>query len=104
MATYDRVLFLYLKFLNLPYPQPEFSFHPRRRWRFDYAWIEPKVALEIEGGVWTQGRHNRSKGFIGDLEKYNAAVILGWKVLRVIPEQVLSGDAVKLIRPLLQGD
>jgi len=102
MATYDRILFMFLKALNLPYPQPEYKFHPYRRWRFDYAWIDRKVALEIEGGVWTQGRHNRAKGFIGDMEKYNAAMILGWKVLRVLPTQVVSGEAVKLLRPLLE--
>lgn len=35
--------------------EPEFvrehRFHPTRRWRFDFAWPDEKVALEVEGGT-----------------------------------------------------
>jgi very-short-patch-repair endonuclease len=60
----------------------EYRFHPVRRWRFDMAFPEPKVAVEIEGGVWTGGRHVRGKGFRKDCEKYNTAAAMGWRVLR----------------------
>ena len=48
---------------HMPGYNKEFSFHPERRWRFDYAWPALKVALEIHGGVFTNGRHTRGKGF-----------------------------------------
>ncbi len=74
---------------NLPEPDQEYRFHPFRRWRFDFAWPEDKLAVEIEGGTWVNGRHNRPKGFEADCEKYNAATLLGWRVLR------FTGDMVR---------
>jgi hypothetical protein len=76
----------------------EYRFHPRRRWRFDWAWPSARVALEIEGGAWTQGRHTRGKGFVADMEKYNAATLAGWRVLRVTPQQFENGEAGRLVR------
>lgn len=60
----------------------EHRFHPTRRWRFDLAIPEHRIAIEVEGGVWTRGRHTRGSGYLADLEKYNAAAALGWTVLR----------------------
>jgi very-short-patch-repair endonuclease len=68
--------------------QEEYRFHPYRRWRFDIAVPDLMVAVEIEGGIWSGGRHTRGKGYQGDMEKYNAAQMLGWKVLRYTPDQV----------------
>lgn len=65
-----------------PVPVAEYVFAHPRRWRFDRAFVEERVAVELEGGVWTRGRHQRPAGFIGDLEKYNAAALGGWLVLR----------------------
>ncbi len=67
-------------------PEAEYQFHPKRRWRFDHAWVEYKIALEIDGGAWSNGRHTRGKGFLGDMEKLNEAVISGWRVLRCTPQ------------------
>lgn len=71
---------------GLPLPVEEFRFHPTRKWRFDLCWPAAKVALEIEGGVWTNGRHVRGTGYLNDIQKYNAAVLLGWKVFRTTPQ------------------
>ena len=60
----------------------EYRFHPTRKWRFDYAIPSHLIALEVEGGVWTGGRHIRASGFLGDMEKYNNAALLGWRVFR----------------------
>jgi len=60
----------------------EHSFHWHRRWRFDYACPAAMIAVEIEGGVWTGGRHTRGKGFLRDIEKYNEATAMGWRVFR----------------------
>jgi hypothetical protein len=75
---------------------PEHKFHPERRWRFDFAAPGAMVALEIEGGVWVRGRHSRGAGMIADMHKYNAAVSLGWSVIRVTP-QMFEGEWVHLV-------
>lgn len=62
--------------------EEEHKFHPVRRWRFDFADVANKIAIELEGGVWIRGRHNRGSGYIKDTYKYNEAVKLGWRVLR----------------------
>jgi very-short-patch-repair endonuclease len=75
---------------NLPLPVREFRFS-KRRFRFDFAFPDRKVAVEIEGGGWIYGRHHRPKGYEMDLEKYNLAQYLGWKVFRFTP-QMLEND------------
>lgn len=77
---------------GIPEPALEHRFHPVRKWRFDLAWPEAKVALEIEGGVWVQGRHTRGSGFEADLEKYNVAQLMGWMVLRYSTGQIKAGE------------
>ena len=67
---------------GIPTPKLEYRFHHKRRFRFDLAWREVKVAVEIEGGDWIRGRHQRPDGFNKDCEKYNLAAELGWVVLR----------------------
>lgn len=75
---------------GLPEPIAEFRFAPPRKWRFDWAWPLRKCAIEVEGGAFSGGRHTRGAGFLKDMEKYNAAVLGGWKVLRVTPATLLS--------------
>ena len=75
----------------------EFYFHPIRKWRFDFA-IGSKVAVEIEGGIWTQGRHTRGSGFIKDCIKYNTAAAMGWKVFRFPSEMVKDGSAIEFLK------
>jgi len=83
-----NVVFVIARKLGLSAPEREYRFDPERRWRFDYAWPSLKVAVEIEGGIWIRGRHVRPTGYLADLEKYNRAVVLGWRVLRYAPHQL----------------
>ena len=92
----------------------EFRWHPKRRWRADFLIVGPSlvanadldrdffkvhlILVEIEGGVWTQGRHTRGSGFIADCEKYNHASALGWKVFRFVPEMIKSGEAIEFLK------
>lgn len=78
-------------------PIPEFKFHPFRRWRFDFAIRELGIAIEVEGGVWTYGRHNRADGFLRDMEKYNAAAARGWRILRCQPDGLLAEEFIALV-------
>lgn len=83
---------------HVPTPTVQYRFAPPRRWRFDLCWPAPQmVALEVEGGVWTQGRHTRGSGFIGDIEKYNEAAIRGWLLVRVSYAMIGDGSAVAVI-------
>ena len=78
-----------------------FASEIRRRWRFDFALPKHKIGIEIEGGAWSNGRHTRGAGFIADLEKYNAAVVLGWRVLRFTPQQIKQAETYELISKLV---
>ena len=79
----------------------EYRFHPTRKWRFDYALPAYRIALEVEGGVWTGGRHTSPQGFLGDMEKYNAATLMGWRLFRVTPQQQYTKATVDLLRQAL---
>lgn len=79
----------------------EYRFHPERRWRFDYAWPDKKIALEQEGGVWIRGGHTTGKGIERDIEKYNEAIRLGWYVVRATPRMIQRGDIFSLLDYLL---
>lgn len=82
----------------------EYKFHPVRKWRFDYAIPSAFVALEVEGGVWTGGRHVSPKGFLNDMEKYNTATLMGWSVFRTTPEDLYTGKTIDLLKSAIYGD
>ena len=86
---------------ELPTPETEHRFHKVRRWRFDFAYPEYKVAVEVEGGIWSRGRHTRGKGFQQDCTKYNEAALLGWLVLRVTARHIEDGRALVWLRRAL---
>lgn len=75
----------------------EYQFAVGRKWRFDFCWPAQKVAAEIEGGIYSGGRHTRGKGFEEDATKYNEATLLGWRVLRFTGSMVRSGTALNLV-------
>ena len=77
--------------------QAEYRFC-ERRWRFDFAEPNVKLAIEIEGGVWIKGRHIRGSGFIKDIEKYNKAIELGWTILRYTPQQLNKTETYSQIK------
>lgn len=87
---------------GIPSPTAEYRFHGDRRWRMDYAWLDQLVALEVEGGAFSGGRHTRGAGFRKDLEKYNTAASEGWLVLRCLPEQLLTQATIDLVRHTLE--
>ena len=93
------VLETHLKELGLLFWE-EYPFCEDRKWRADYALLEngAKVLIEIEGAVWTQGRHTRGSGFEKDCVKYNFAAALGYKVFRFPTGQVLRGEAKEFLK------
>ena len=103
-ADLELELLSQIRLLDLPEPEREYRFHPVRRWRFDYAWPSRMVAVEIEGGTWTGGRHTNPAGFEKDCEKYNNAALLGWRVMRFTSGMVRSGEAVQMIEKELRHE
>lgn len=81
----------------------EHVFHFTRKWRFDYAIPALKVAIEIDGGVWNYGRHNRAQGYINDMEKLNTAASLGWVVLRFTTNDRLKTSTLDFIKKTVEG-
>lgn len=102
MSKPDYNFFLeWCKANHLPDPIPEYKFHETRRWRFDFAFLDSKLAIEVNGGVWKNGRHNRGAGYLKDLEKLNEAAACGWKVLQFTPSQIFTMYALDLIKRIL---
>lgn len=87
-ATYITAVKLASKAVKLPVPEAEFKFHPTRKWRFDFAYPTRRIALEVDGGVWSGGRHGRGSGIIKEHEKFNAAASMGWRIFRCTPQTV----------------
>lgn len=83
----------------------EYKFHPIRKWRFDYAIVEYKIAIEVEGGIWRKGggAHSRPANIIRDIEKYNQAAVSGWVVIRVTPQELISNKTIRLIKSALEN-
>jgi len=108
MKHNENVVFAFFKAFGIPRPMVEHKFHPHRKWKFDYCWVlfycnlpVVRVALEVEGGVWRGGRHTSGAGFMKDMEKYNAAALLGWRVLRCTPEDLLKTKTAEMIKEAL---
>lgn len=88
-----------LKIHNIKGFDREVTFHPKRKWRFDFANGFLLIAIECEGIVGDgKGRHQTAKGFSEDCQKYNEAAVLGWLVLRFTKSQIASGEAVRLTK------
>ena len=79
----------------------EYVFHPTRKWRFDFAIPSAMLAIEVDGGLFRGGRHNTGKGMLADMEKFNEALCLGWRVLRVGGPHIKSGEAIEWTKQLL---
>jgi hypothetical protein len=78
--------------VGFPDPVTELLFHPKRKWRFDYAWPASMIAVEIHGGIHSGGRHTRGRGFVEDRVKMNEAALLGWTVIEATPEHIKTGQ------------
>ena len=111
MSKAEELLLYQITVVGLPEPMREHRFHPVRRWRFDFAWPEIKFAVEVEGvtrygrnanGSMRLGRHQTAKGIEADLEKYEAAMLLGWDVYRCSQGMVKSGVALTTIEKLIE--
>ena len=103
--------------VDYPMPTEEVMFANKtafkRQWRFDFVWNDEgqKVAVEVDGGAWLskvggKGRHTTGVGFEGDCDKLNAAVVLGWRVLRYTPSMIKRDPVgcIELVKLVLDGN
>jgi very-short-patch-repair endonuclease len=97
----EETLALHLRADKLPAFKRNYKFHPSRKWMIDFAWPDLKIAVEVEGGTYSQGRHVRAQGFEDDCEKYNAMVEMGWTLYRYTSRMVQDGRAIDQIRRVI---
>jgi hypothetical protein len=109
---------------GIPKPEFEHRFHPTRKWRFDMCWdldreiqmgdsvvlglhvetgryVKCMVYLEVQGGIWIKGGHNRGAQMKKDWEKANEASALGWRGIWVEPKDLLTKQTADVIRRCL---
>lgn len=99
MASHlEKKFTLFWKALGGPELKPEVRVCATRRWRFDFAHEPTRVAFEIEGGVWTGGRHTRGSGYSKDCEKYNEAALAGWTVFRITGAMITTPNIERLVK------
>jgi len=92
----SKFLFLW-RCLDGPALEREYRFHSQRKWRADFAHLPSRTLIEIEGGAWVGGRHNRGSGFVKDAEKYLEATLTRWRVIRLIDRQIEADKITRLI-------
>jgi very-short-patch-repair endonuclease len=101
MSAGEALLLFQIRAMKLPEGVPEHVFARPREWRFDRAWPDRKLAIEVEGGTWVGGRHTRGAGFEADCIKYTEAAVAGWRVLRVTTSMVKTGVAIDALKRAL---
>ena len=99
-SAHEETFAQHVRAYKLTDPVRELKFHPTRKWRFDFSWPEQMIAVEIEGGTWSGGRHTTGAGFEKDCEKYNEAAALGWAVYRFTSGMIKSGVAILFVSKL----
>lgn len=97
----EMALLQHIRFAQLPQPVREYPFSQPRKHRFDFAWPERRLAAECEGATGI-GRHTHRVGYENDCEKYNIAVLLGWRVLRFTKDMIESGKALGVLEEAMR--
>lgn len=112
-SGYDaKIVLAYFESQGLPEPNTEYAFAaPKRRWRFDFAWPDigwrkkgtasQSLALEIDGGIWIGGGHNRGAQMLKTWEKENTAVCMGWRILRCQPKDLCTQATIDMVKKAL---
>ena len=98
MKYNKNIVKAYFQECGLPEPKFEYEFHPFRKWRFDIAWSCEKLYIEIDGGIWIGGGHNRGARMKKDWDKRNAASIYGWRGLWFEPKDLCLEHTINTIR------
>jgi very-short-patch-repair endonuclease len=102
MSALEEEFALQLKAYRINGWVREYRFDPVRRWRFDFAWPDLQLAVELQGGIFgRKSGHNTGAGIRNGMEKLNRAQIAGWTVLQFYVDDVKSGAAALLVSEFL---
>lgn len=85
----------------MPTPEYQFAKDIGRKWRMDWAWPDKLVYLEVDGGLFVNGGHNRGAQMLLTWEKENEASCRGWRVIRCQPKDLLKTNTAMLIKRAL---
>lgn len=102
----EDLLAFQIKAAKLPEPVRQYRYAPPRKFRADFAWLLPppySLLVEVQGGIFTRQAHGSIKGVLADIDRLNAATMAGWRLLRVTPAMIKSGEALILIEGALNG-
>ena len=120
MSKLEDLLLTQIKAMGIPHPEQEYRFAAHhvgmgrgirerllraglKDCRFDFCWPDLMLAVEVEGGIFVNGRHTRGKGFENDMEKYHHAQRLGFTVYRCGSRLIKSGESVQLIKAMIDA-
>lgn len=106
-TDYKAIFLTHLRMAKIPEPVCEFRFHEVRKWRFDFCWLDLKVAVEYQGLNWKGGGnsgHQSIDGMRNDCEKFTEASLSGWTLILITAETVNNGQAVEWVRRALHGE
>jgi very-short-patch-repair endonuclease len=102
MSKLEDLLLFQIHAMGLPEPEREYRAIKGRMFRFDFAWLEQRLLVEVNGGTYTKGAHSTGQGIARDYEKANLAVLQGWRVLSFDGKAVKDGTAVEVISKALE--
>ena len=97
LSVLEETFALQVRALRLPVPEREYRFHKTRKFLFDFCWPEEMLAVEVDGGTRSFGRHNRHDGYEKDCLKMALAILDGWRVYRFTGDQVKKGVAIDFV-------
>jgi len=82
---------------------PEYFFSTERLYRLDYAFPEYKIGLEVDGGTWSKERsgHSSGTGLARDREKSTLLATLGWALIRVTPQELMTAKIIETIKKII---
>ena len=80
----------------------QYRYAPPRKLRADFAWPASRLLVEVQGGIYTRQAHGSITGVLADIERLNAATLADWRMLRVTPDMVRSGEALGLVERVLR--
>lgn len=108
MSYYEKAFYALMKSEGLPLPICEYQAINGRKWRCDFVWLTDfehgedhrpdGVVVEVEGGIWSRGRHVRGSGFLRDIEKYNELALANYLLIRIAKEHLDSGQALNWVK------
>ena len=104
MSELEETLAGQLRLRGIKNLKRQHVFHPTRKWALDFAFPDAMLAVEVDGGTWIGGAHSRGAGQRRDAEKQNAAVVLGWHVMRATSDMVKDESAADTIEAYLRGE